>query len=165
MYFQVPCKATDKQGNEPVKSLSDFFIIRFSPRSFFMRFSILVLLGLALVSASVVYAVDSDRAPRPTPLTRPEMKQYLEDMKERKLRIPLPELTDADKEKLGERAFSYESRLRYHYSPSNEGQGAGRTGGAGGGGFGRESDSDMTLDYAFKTQLFWIVSRTNNCQY
>ena len=23
----------------------------------------------------------------------------------------------------------------------------------------------MTLDYAFKTQLFWIVSRTNNCQY
>lgn len=134
-----------------------------------MRFSKLVLFGLALVSASVVYAVDSDRAPRPTPLTRPEMKQYLEDMKERKLRIPLPELTDADKEKLGERASSYESRLRYHYSSSNEGQGAGRTGGAGGGGggggFGRESDPDMTLDYAFKTQLFWIVSRTNNCQY
>jgi alkylhydroperoxidase family enzyme len=23
----------------------------------------------------------------------------------------------------------------------------------------------MTLDYAFKTELFWIVSRTNNCQY
>jgi AhpD family alkylhydroperoxidase len=23
----------------------------------------------------------------------------------------------------------------------------------------------MTLDYKFKTQLFWIVSRTNNCQY
>lgn len=23
----------------------------------------------------------------------------------------------------------------------------------------------MTLDYAFKVQLFWIVSRTNNCQY
>ena len=22
-----------------------------------------------------------------------------------------------------------------------------------------------TLDYKFKTQLFWIVSRTNNCQY
>ena len=31
------------------------------------------------------------------------MKQFLEDMKVRKPRIPLPELTDEDKEKLGER--------------------------------------------------------------
>ena len=23
----------------------------------------------------------------------------------------------------------------------------------------------MTLDYPFKTEMFWIVSRTNNCQY
>jgi hypothetical protein len=28
--------------------------------------------------------------PRPTPLTRPEMKQLLEDMKQRKPRIPSP---------------------------------------------------------------------------
>ena len=33
------------------------------------------------------------------------------------------------------------------------------------GGFGRDNDSDNSLDYAFKVQLFWIVSRTNNCQY
>jgi len=98
------------------------------------------------------------------PLTRPEMKEYLEEMKTRKLRIPLPELTDADKELLGERATSYESRLRHHYMPSREGQSSGR-GGSGFGGFGRDSDPDMTLDYASKTQLFWIVSRTNNCQY
>jgi len=26
-------------------------------------------------------------------------------------------------------------------------------------------EPDMRLDYAFKTRLFWIVSRTNNCQY
>ena len=38
--------------------------------------------------------------PRPTPATRPEMKKLIEEMKERKPRIPLPELTDADKEKL-----------------------------------------------------------------
>ena len=53
---------------------------------------------------------------------------------------------------------------------SGEGQGPGGGGrgggaGAGGGGFGRDNDPDNTLDYAFKVQLFWIVSRTNNCQY
>src|SRR6202000_765557 len=33
------------------------------------------------------------------------------------------------------------------------------------GGLGRNSDPNMPLDYPFKTELFWIVSRTNNCQY
>ena len=32
---------------------------------------------------------------RPVPLTRDEMKRMLEDLKSRKIRIPLPELTDA----------------------------------------------------------------------
>ncbi len=115
---------------------------------------------------SVVAAADSVNAPRPVPLTRPEMKQALEDMKGRTPRIPLPELTEADKEKLGERGSSYESRLRYHYLPSSEGQGAGGFGrGTGGGGFGRSNDPDMTLDYGFTVELFWIASRTNNCQY
>lgn len=126
-------------------------------------------LGLAAM-ASQAHAVDSVKAPRPIPLTRPEMKEYLEDMKGRTQRIPLPELTEADKEKLGERGGSYEGRLRYHYMQSGDGQrpggqGRGNGGGAGGGGFGRDNDPDNTLDYAFKVQLFWIVSRTNNCQY
>lgn len=129
-----------------------------------------ITIGLCLMSAGAAFAVDSVNAPRPIPLTRPEMKAYLEDMKGRTPRIPLPELTDADKERLGERGSSYESRLRYHYTQPNEGQGQGGQGrgegrGAGGGGFGRDNDPDMTLDYAFKVQLFWIVSRTNNCQY
>ena len=136
-----------------------------------------IVLGCVVSATTFSQAIDSDNAPRPVPLTRPEMKQYLEDMKSRKPRIPLPELTDEDKAKLGERATSYEGRLRYHYLPSQDGQGSGRTsapgrgaGGSGFGGFGfagggRDGDSDMSLDYAFKTQLFWIVSRTNNCQY
>lgn len=132
-----------------------------------MRFSKTALFSLVVSSAAWVHAVDSDVAPRPVPLTRPEMKEYLEDMKGRKLRIPLPELTAEDKEKLGERSSSYESRLRYHYaSPDAQGPGGQRQGGgAGGGGFGRNDDPDHSLDYAFKVQLFWIVSRTNNCQY
>ncbi|MCX7419667.1 MAG: carboxymuconolactone decarboxylase family protein [Planctomycetia bacterium] len=134
-----------------------------------MRFSKAALLGLVVSSAAWVHAVDSDVAPRPVPLTRPEMKEYLENMKGRKLRIPLPELTAEDKEKLGERATSYESRLRYHYaSPDAQGpgaQGAGTVGQPRTGGGGRDNDPDNSLDYAFKVQLFWIVSRTNNCQY
>jgi hypothetical protein len=96
-------------------------------------------------------------SPQPVPLTRVEMKKLLEDMKGRKPRIPLPELTAAEKEKLGERGTRYEARLRYHYL----------SGGAGRGGFGfaREREPNMSLDYAFKTQMFWIVCRTNNCQY
>jgi hypothetical protein len=93
------------------------------------------------------------------------MKRALEDLKERKTRIPLPELTDQDKAKLGDRADSYESRLRYHYLPGGDEQRGGRSRGAGGGGFSREPDPNMTLSYEFKTMLFWIVSRTNNCLY
>lgn len=139
-----------------------------------MRFTTTVLLGVAVSSAALAVAADSVNAPLPVPLTRPVMKQALEDMKARKERIPLPELTEADKEKLGERGSSYESRLRYHYMPYSEGQGSGRssrgtgtttTTGTGGGGFSRSSDPDMGLDYAFTVELFWLVSRTNNCLY
>ena len=116
-------------------------------------------LALALLLAPTLPAADPPAAdaPRPVPLTRPEMKKYLEDMKLRTPRIPLPELTAAEKARLGERGAGYEARLRSLYVPRGEGQG--------GFGLGRESDPNMTLDYRFKTQLFWIVSRTNNCQY
>ncbi len=77
-------------------------------------------LGLVGTPFNSVRAVDSIKAPRPIPLTRPERKEYLENMKGRTLRIPLPELADADKEKLGERGSSYESRLRYHDMPQTK---------------------------------------------
>jgi alkylhydroperoxidase family enzyme len=91
-------------------------------------------------------------------LTRPELKDLLEDLKQRKPRIPLPELSEEEKEKFGDLGGGYESRLRRHYMPPSAGRG-------GGGGFGRGGDPNMTLDYPFKTMMFWIVSRMNNCQY
>jgi hypothetical protein len=100
---------------------------------------------------------DPANVPLPVPLTRPELKKYLEDLKTRKSRIPLPQLTEEEMTQLGERGASYEGRLRFHYMPAGDGMG--------GFGFGREPDPNMSLDYAFKTQLFWIVSRTNNCHY
>jgi len=108
--------------------------------------------------------------PRGIPLTRPEMKQYLEDMKQRKPRIPLPELTEEEKTKLGERGSGYESRLRFHYLPEGSGGfsgGAGGRGTPGSGGTpgGGDRDPAMSLDNTFKVELFWIVCRANNCQY
>ncbi|MGV3605894.1 MAG: hypothetical protein ACO1RA_05760 [Planctomycetaceae bacterium] len=138
--------------------------------------------ALALLCFPMMNLVMADEPvslPRKVPTTRPEMKQMLEELKKRPLRIPLPELTEKDREELGERANSYESRLRYHYMPASEGSvfgGGNRNRGANGAGaagannaprrdFSRNADENMTLTYQFKTQLFWIVARTNNCQY
>ncbi len=129
----------------------------------------------ALSLGAAVSAEEVVPTARPIPLTRDEMKRMLEDLKSRPIRIPLPELTDQDREALGERAESYEARLRYHYLPAGEGSVFGgrppATPNAPAGtpaparDFTRNADENMTLSYAFKTMLFWIVARTNNCQY
>jgi AhpD family alkylhydroperoxidase len=126
-----------------------------------MKKLVAIATGLLLSAVPATWAADSDNAPRPIPLTRPTMKELLEDMKVRKPRIPLPPLTDEEKAKQGERGGGYEGRLRALYMPgSGDGRGA-----FGGGGGGKEPEANMSLDYKFKTQLFWIVSRSNNCQY
>ncbi len=122
-----------------------------------MRCAAAALLSLSLLPGSSAHAQDAATAPLPVPLTRPELKQYLEDLKGRRPRIPLPELTTEEKAKLGERGTGYESRLRNLYLPAGEGRG--------GFGLARERDPGMSLDQAFKTELFWIVSRVNNCHY
>ena len=101
--------------------------------------------------------------PRPVPQTRPQIKQQLEDMKQRTPRIPLPPLTEEEKAKQAERGDrpgggGYEGRLRSLYLNFSDGRSMAA-------GFGRDPDPNMTLDYAFKTELFWIVSRVNNCHY
>jgi AhpD family alkylhydroperoxidase len=101
--------------------------------------------------------------PKPIPRTRPEMKQLLEALKSRKPRLPLP-ATPAPT--LGEhtatttlpsgqprRSLVNNSRMRSHYLPESW---HART---------FRSDPNMTVDYALKTRLFWIVSRLNNCHY
>lgn len=140
-------------------------------------FAPLTIIGICLLVSSLSRAESPADQPRPIPLTRPELKQLIEDVKIRVPRIPLPEPTDADRQELGDQAVSYESALRYYYLKDiASGGGARRPGGAGGpgtpgraprGGFGggREQEPAMSLDYAFKTQLFWIASRVNNCQY
>jgi Carboxymuconolactone decarboxylase family len=143
-----------------------------------MRLQHLYLASFVLMPLTVC-GEESVTAPRPIPLTRPEMKRLLEDMKKRKPRIPLPEPTAEEKEKLAAEApgrvgGGYEGRLRSLYLPAGSSfSGGGRPAGdkvgdkAGprGPGGQREQEPAMTLGYPFKVELFWIVSRTNNCQY
>lgn len=111
--------------------------------------------------------------PRPTPVTRPEMKRLLEDMKLRTERIPLPALTDKDVESPDPRSQSYEGRLGQLFLPASAGArgylnfsgSPARTASSSSNRAPQEPDPNLTLDYGFKTRLFWIASRANNCQY
>ena len=141
-----------------------------------MRSTFILGFLLAAMPLANAWAAESS-APRPIPLNRPTMKQYLEEMKERKPRIPLPELIEEEKSSTEDRSRSYESRLRSIYMPGmGDGRGGPRTGSVERrreptGSAQRPNDPSrgnepgMTLDYRLKTSLFWIVSRTNNCQY
>jgi len=148
-----------------------------------MRMQLTQCFLVAFILAGFAMGQDSVEGIRPTPLTRPELKRLLEDVKVRVPRIPLPELTDGDREKLGAQADSYESRVKYHYLNGIE---AGRNGNQNAAspnvaspvgveangtardrssGNSRQQDPLFTLDNALKVELFWIVSRVNNCQY
>lgn len=118
---------------------------------------------------------DSPDQPRPTPTTRPEMKRLLEDMKLRKERIPLPPLSESEKESNDPRTQGYEGRLGKLFLPMTNGargylnfSGSPKRNPAVPQPTNRpvvEEDLALTLDYGFKTRLFWIASRVNNCQY
>ncbi len=112
-------------------------------------------------------------APRATPTTRIVMKQYLEDLKQRTPRIPLPELTQEEKKRAleDERAFGYEGRLRKLYLPENAMgnympfSGSSNSGNPQSNSRSGQADPLLSLDYGFKVRLFWIAARANNCQY
>jgi hypothetical protein len=122
------------------------------------------LAGLVLISVGLLRAGEPRTTPLPVPLTRPEMKKALEDLKGRPTRIPLPEVTEEEKAKLGDR-LNYEGRLRYNYLPEGDERSSSRSSSTASRSNRENSDPNMSLTYEFKVQLFWIVSRTNNCLY
>jgi hypothetical protein len=111
--------------------------------------------GLLAGCAPVASAADEPSPPRAVPLTRPALKKALEDLKEATPRVPPPELTAEELARLGNRPLTPEARIRARYLPTELTAGE----------FSRDPDPNMSLDYAFKTMLFWIVSRVNNCHY
>ena len=116
-----------------------------------MRSSMIVALLLGV--PGMVRAAEPE-TPAPPP-TRPTMKQALEDQKKATPRLPLPPLTEEEKAKSGGRRLVNNGRMRTLYLPED----------LRGGDFFRGRDPAMTLDPAFKTMLFWIVARVNDCRY
>jgi AhpD family alkylhydroperoxidase len=115
-----------------------------------MRFAILFLL---ISPWSAARAADSAQ-PKSIPLTRPDMKIALDELKKRTPRLPMPVLTAEEKEKLGDRKLVNNGRMRaYYLAPELRGESF------------RERDPNLTLNSTTKTKFFWIVSRMNNCQY
>jgi alkylhydroperoxidase family enzyme len=108
---------------------------------------------------------DEPRAPNtpaPVAATRPELKELLERSKQSRPRLPLPPPTEeeiaAAKARGGRGPMTgmiNNGRMRKLYLPPE----------VTGGGFLRDPDPAMTLNNTFKTMLFWIVSRANNCAY
>jgi alkylhydroperoxidase family enzyme len=117
----------------------------------------------SLIVALVAALAVADEGVAPVPPTRESMKEALEASKRATPRLPLPPLTEEEKElarqpvdfSKGRWGLVNNMRMRRHYLPA----------GVVMGGFNREPDPAMTLDNTFKTRLFWIVSRANNCTY
>src|SRR5262249_14951641 len=116
---------------------------------------LLTLAGAALALAPAAGAGDPPPRPRDLPVTRPEVKRALEVLKKARPRLPLPPLTDAQRKEWGDRPIVYNGLARFLYLPRE----------LRGGDFFRGKDPAMSLGHPFKTMLFWIVSRTNNCFY
>jgi hypothetical protein len=123
-----------------------------------MIFKFLFLISLQ----TVLFAQEK---PIDTPVFREAMKQSLEDLKKRKPRIILPEITEDEKKQSAQddKKLSYEYRLKSLYLNSTDlyflpfsGQSKNKK---------QKIDPLLSLDYGFKVKLFWICSRANNCHY
>ncbi|MFM1801460.1 MAG: hypothetical protein RJA81_812 [Planctomycetota bacterium] len=90
-------------------------------------------------------------------LSRNLMLEMLEFSKQHKPRLPLPEPTSADLEKSKSNSLGLVNNglMRRYYLP-DEWSGAG---------FPRGSVQNATVSYRIKTELFWIISRINQCAY
>jgi len=136
--------------------------------------------GVALLSAMAGASAWSDETAPPLMTTRPEMKAQIEALKSRQARIPLPALTP-EEIAAGKRSAN-NGRLRSLYLPESWLASRGASSSSGGQ-RGAETapaapmppaasgaplslgDQSSGPEYAFRKRLFWIVSRTNDCQY
>ena len=74
-----------------------------------------MLLTTTALLLSLAAADEPSPQPKPVPVTRPDMKQALEDLKKRQPRLQLPPLTDEEKAKYGDRPPVNNGRMRQLY--------------------------------------------------
>jgi alkylhydroperoxidase family enzyme len=107
------------------------------------------------------------------PLTRPEMKQLLEESKKFEPRLKAPEAAEGGLSASSVRTLLPAELRGGYFMQGGRSSGNGlRNPNAAKRAEGKvrstpraEPDPNMTLDPAYKTMLFWIVSRSNNCVY
>lgn len=98
--------------------------------------------------------------PKVVPIDRAQILEALEALKARSPRLPLPpEAREASPTQAatpsGSLGVVNNGLMRNFYLPAELRSG----------GFSRQLDPAMKLDNVFSTELFWIVSRVNNCHY
>ena len=145
---------------------------------FLSRMSFVSLWMMLFTATSAIAENPDDSAlPEPVPLTRDDMKRALDASKQSVPRLPLPPLTDGEKTLIEEQkaAFASTGEQPRRFGLGNNGRM--RAWYLSEYGFSIDSDvdrartsaprdrGDSSLDSAFRTQLFWIVSRGNNCTY
>ncbi|MFM7319756.1 MAG: carboxymuconolactone decarboxylase family protein [bacterium] len=118
------------------------------------------LLIFALVMPAWADESGLNRPDRPAPgltVNRELMLQMLENSKKHHPRIPLPEPTAKDRENATKSQLGLVNNglMRRNYLPESWSTAA----------FPGRSAQTGLVDYAFKTELFWIISRLNNCAY
>ena len=115
---------------------------------------LLVPMAMPWVAGSSAMA-DEASPPKAVPQTRRQMLDALESLKSRTPRIPLPPPEARAAETAGPLGVVNNGLMRSHYLPAELRSG----------GFARQPDPVLALDNQFAVELFWIVSRVNNCQY
>jgi len=127
----------------------------------------LVCLFAGLIGSQTALSQEAD-VPQ-TAVTRQQMKLQLEALKSRSARLPLPAITAEDR--ASGRMLVNNARMRALYLPPSW-QGFVVPGWGGSSARQKPASTASVLktmqarpDYGFKTRLFWIVSRGNDCQY
>jgi alkylhydroperoxidase family enzyme len=144
------------------------------------RSKILLMLVLLLPAASAALAGDE---PAPVPVTRPEIKQVLEGSKHSRPRLPLPPLTEEERQRVEQVRAGQDrgvfggivnnGRMRnYYLAPELRSEFTSRAGNSAGRGNDPKaavragaSDPSMPLDPTFRVMFFWLIARLNNCYY
>lgn len=140
----------------------------------------LSVLALAAIAAPTATAGDE---PPPVPVTRTEIKQVLEGSKHSHPRLPLPPLSDEQRQRAERAAAEGQGRgivnngrmRNYYLAPELRSEFTSRAGNPGENvrpanrqGLSVRSgaaDRSMPLDPTFRVMFFWLVARLNNCYY
>lgn len=113
-----------------------------------------------VLCAVLVAGYAAGNGPKSIPPTRPEIKQALEVLKQRKPRLEVPPATAEEIARNEGHPPVSNGRARAYFLPE-EWLAPERASGASS----REPNDEMQLDYGFGVALFWISSRGNNCHY